>query len=1026
MGRRCLLACAVALAAATVCAGESLLLAASFERWLRRTGATLRSSATIVPAGQGDGQPGARLRITAKQRIPEGAELLRVPLPFVIWRGAAVGPSLPPAARKCIEIVIEGFTVAPGDGPPKRGARLLPGARPTDCGLALFLAAHAALGPDSPWHAFIESLPSRVLVPSSFSASALEALQDLNLASQARQTTWSRKAVHRQLGYAMHHIAKAIRARLRKSGRKRPSRSSGSLATFTWALSIVEARALSLRGEKFLVPGADLIGYEPHTVRAAAQGARFLRFHKIEPSAAPAATAVGAAPRSVRGQAEAEDFVILADHDIEPGAMVTEDYGDVPSHTLFQHHGFLPDRNAFDCARVDVPEWLRAAVSSGAPFGERRLTEDFVFPAVSGQRAQQLASLNVQLPSRACLRPGTLPQHVLAVLAYVAAPIQVLDDCNVNLLSNSDCVSAALEAIVQQDGSGHELRVASWARLAVAALARRQLHSFSSTIAADESMIRAANACSGHNSSNICVRMADDESAAIKFRLSRKHLLLATAQYFESPSTSLQHVPATGNLTASDTPAELKLARTLPLWHVKAETAILGDRLAASMLLFATGKLANNTCISASTVSSLAAGVPMQMSAESARSTSPIVGGGDTVLEHHRLDGRTNSQRGTLHSLAAILLDPAFERCACGFSSQGSCPEQRQCAISPDGNPLWMTHLSKLIMLGSRGGWRGYRARSAIANLRRVFVHASQEYLMSASCSVLARDLEVASSSHRVAPTRPSPQDAESVTQRVFRFLAGYLALELAPVVSGTDIVLLEPNADVLSSPSITTSLTDSGLLTGLAISATQAVIAEAGEGLAREVSMKQPRFMEAGAAIELGLCRSHPWYGWQTSRLWQHGVGFQSIVWTLPSELTNLKLGAYLTAVTGATSPTSHGECLARLAWAVCSARGQQVEEVSGSVELLAGLNFSSAVMEHAASWAQHLVNEDTTELRAESAAARAPGETMLAGPRVCALHEPSGSSSAHAPSGCGVCVPCGRWNALKHQSVSDDWVVA
>ncbi len=179
---------------------------------------------------------------------------------------------------------------------------------------------------------------------------------------------------------------------------------------FAWAVTITSSRALTIRGDKYLVPFADMFNYEPHKVcgrgvlvavrctrfrilwmgsscllcrgyarcvcqeaRSAEQGAHFLKHHVLSSSG----------------------MTIVADRDAAPGQQLFEDYGDNdnsmygPCLPLFalgghaflctrsfcvlcvfslhgwtrgrytHHHGFVARNNPFDCVAVSLPELKR-------------------------------------------------------------------------------------------------------------------------------------------------------------------------------------------------------------------------------------------------------------------------------------------------------------------------------------------------------------------------------------------------------------------------------------------------------------------------------------------------------------------------------------------------------------------------------------------------------------------------------------------------------------------------------------------
>lgn len=73
------------------------------------------------------------------------------------------------------------------------------------------------------------------------------------------------------------------------------------------AVTLVDSRALTIRGRKYLVPFADMFNYNPHKdARTADNGAHFLHYH-------------------VLGD---KTFKVLADRATPAGQQLFEDYGD--------------------------------------------------------------------------------------------------------------------------------------------------------------------------------------------------------------------------------------------------------------------------------------------------------------------------------------------------------------------------------------------------------------------------------------------------------------------------------------------------------------------------------------------------------------------------------------------------------------------------------------------------------------------------------------------------------------------------
>ena len=700
--------------------GQAKHAATAFEAWLNRTGAKLAPAVRVIPAPLGDEQPGAQLRLRAIEDIAEGQELLRIPLPFVIWRGTAIGPSLPPAARRSIQLVLDGYAVAPGSGSPERGERLAPGARGEDMGLALFLMAHAALGDLSPWKPYIATLPERLLVPVSFGQSALEALQDPAVAGQARHSAWTRKRAFRQLAFALQRISAAVRSRLRAARKGKPKQSPASFSSFNWALSAVEARSLSLRGQKFLVPGADHIGYEPHSFRAAAQGARFLRYHKLE---AP----TGDAARAAASSGQPEHFVVLADHPIALGSVITEDYGDTPSYVLFQHHGFIPAINPFDCARVAVPHGLRRSALEGVSAQAERLTADFVVPPISVATAALMRELQVTLPATVCIRPGALPHHLTAALAIAGADDQARMPCS-NLDSSPDlirmqCVERILNSSEPLPGSS--LTMLQWVNKATAAIAEATKAAFATSLEVDTAILAAADACSGHNASQLCVPMQEDDRAAVRFRRSRKLMLESVSTYFDRLSkvsrgtardSQASSVSQSQGLTIEELDKNFRARCENCSSNVFVRAVVAGDGKTEQAILFPEADLPVGACISDSQVESgkgiIRQSLPYTGERPSAHWVAPTVGGGMESLDSRWLAMSLRSgklvaeQQRSRDALTTALIKSEVHPGSCGLLSISKSTASRACRPEASGLPTWSDSLVKALHAAQLGGYR--------------------------------------------------------------------------------------------------------------------------------------------------------------------------------------------------------------------------------------------------------------------------------------------------------------------------------
>jgi hypothetical protein len=173
--------------------------------------------------------------------------------------------------------------------------------------------------------------------------------------------------------------------------------SHDSLVSFLWAATLVDSRALTIRGEKFLVPFADMLNFSPapHAKdRKPDGGAAYLAYHQLDKS------------RHL--------FRVLSDRPTPVGEQVYEDYGDSETGLYLQHHGMVPAvlqttlapfhrpsvpdtmvakgpvppapetnwtvitvnrvdsfaANPFDCLHIAMPQWIKG--EKGSPNEARR------------------------------------------------------------------------------------------------------------------------------------------------------------------------------------------------------------------------------------------------------------------------------------------------------------------------------------------------------------------------------------------------------------------------------------------------------------------------------------------------------------------------------------------------------------------------------------------------------------------------------------------------------------------------------
>lgn len=101
--------------------------------------------------------------------------------------------------------------------------------------------------------------------------------------------------------------------------KKSRANSIGSLKAFVWAASIIEMRAVSIRGTRLLVPGPDFLWHAPkvNRPREKVAGNQFLRHHKL------------VRRNSSLDNSEMLHIDVTADRNFRSGDPGVEDFGDL-------------------------------------------------------------------------------------------------------------------------------------------------------------------------------------------------------------------------------------------------------------------------------------------------------------------------------------------------------------------------------------------------------------------------------------------------------------------------------------------------------------------------------------------------------------------------------------------------------------------------------------------------------------------------------------------------------------------------
>lgn len=351
--------------------------------------------------------------------------------------------------------------------------------------VAVFLMKHRFLGADSPWDPYLAVLPPHVPLPSSFLDEEVMALHDPIEIHAARERRAELRKAHASLESQLAALmaAPTVAANGKEQTLSPNWRSeASSLDSYLWAMSLVGSRALTLQGKKYLVPFADMFNYSPHpNERRADQGAHFLKYH-------------------VLGK---DSFTVKADRDVAPSHQVFEDYGDNENSIYLHHHGFVPDVNPFDCAKLDLP----------LPNLENA-SED----SHGQQQKTVLMGLGLTPRMATCLRLGKPVPRSLRRWVGVMDMTQreLLSKCK-QMVAGSRTHQAVKACVGGRRGRS------SFGKAAVLSRLEQQLAAYPTSIVDDEAALQATQRA-GSGDNHI---MTENLALAMKFRVARKRLLMA-------------------------------------------------------------------------------------------------------------------------------------------------------------------------------------------------------------------------------------------------------------------------------------------------------------------------------------------------------------------------------------------------------------------------------------------------------------------------------------------------------------------
>lgn len=332
-----------------------------------------------------------------------------------------------------------------------------------DNSLAVFLMIEKAKGKKSFYKPYIDVLPDRILRPITWNKDILVLLEDDAMA----------KTIQAQRDKAANVLTELLPVLKGVMGSNYSSENV-SLERYLWALSVVTSRALTIRGESFLVPFADMFNYEPHpTRRPHESGNHFLLHHK----------------RDAGGS-----FTITADRNTDAGQQLMEDYGDNPNSIYLEFHGFVPHvDNPFNCVKLDL-----------AP------VDNVGDEAVVMRKIKLLRSLQQWSSSKTCVgKDGVQTLDVRKVVAVMEMDVSALHTCE------STVNAGTCKGLSELVGEGPP-----WAAIHRAASARLQLYSTSAEV--DRQLLETYRKKKGGSKKSV----SEMSAIAIAYRLAQKELLL--------------------------------------------------------------------------------------------------------------------------------------------------------------------------------------------------------------------------------------------------------------------------------------------------------------------------------------------------------------------------------------------------------------------------------------------------------------------------------------------------------------------
>ena len=255
-----------------------------------------------------------------------------------------------------------------------------------DAGLiALFLVKEKAKGNASRWAPYISTLPLSLTTLKSMSDDELKWLQDDKLAAKGKREAQKLREEAENLEPILFRL-------------------NATILDYVWARSIVDSRALTFKGTRYLAPVADFVNYAPvPALRESDAGNFFLKYHKLDDT----------------------NLQVFADRSCDEGDQFLEDYGDNPNTVYLEYHGFVPSENPFDC--ISLTDYLAPRINDD--LGDSSSSEQSEGFAL---RVAHLQALGERGPPSFCVRrfvdSRSLRRYLWAVSANRTELTRCLDN----------------------------------------------------------------------------------------------------------------------------------------------------------------------------------------------------------------------------------------------------------------------------------------------------------------------------------------------------------------------------------------------------------------------------------------------------------------------------------------------------------------------------------------------------------------------------------------------------------------------